>query len=40
MAEEAGFKVLLLEAYGGVPEILTDILGKIGYKIPFLGKQL
>ncbi len=38
MAEEAGFTILLLEAYGGIPEILTDICAKLVRTVPFVGK--
>jgi SAM-dependent methyltransferase len=37
MAEEEGFKILLLESYGGVPEILTDLFAKVIHKTPIIG---
>lgn len=39
-AESTDFEILLLEALGGTPEILADILAKHLQKIPFLGSPL
>jgi len=38
MAEDSGFEILELEALGGVPEILADILAKTTIGIPVIGK--
>ena len=38
LAEEAGFKVIFLEPYGGAPEILADVLSKLLRVIPVIGK--
>lgn len=37
MGEDAGFNIIKLEAIGGAPEILTDIISKIIIKMPVLG---
>ncbi|HEV7329725.1 MAG TPA: class I SAM-dependent methyltransferase [Flavisolibacter sp.] len=37
MAEEAGFKIVLLHSIGGVPEILADIIAKNIKGIPLVG---
>jgi SAM-dependent methyltransferase len=36
-AKDAGFEVLVLEAMGGSPEVLADILAKHAYKVPAIG---
>ena len=36
-ADEAGLKVLSLEAIGGVPEVLLDLSAKTAERIPFVG---
>jgi SAM-dependent methyltransferase len=38
IAEDQGFEMVYLEAYGGAPEILTDITSKLMAKIPVVGK--
>lgn len=40
LAEEAGLKVLELHAYGGVLEILVDLISKIVLVIPLIGKTI
>jgi SAM-dependent methyltransferase len=40
MTENAGFKILLLEAYGGAPEILADIHAKVLSGLPLIGNTL
>lgn len=39
-ADDLGFKTIVLEETGGVPEILTDITSKIAFHIPLIGKSL
>lgn len=39
-ANQSNFKVICIQEIGGVIEILTDILSKVTYKIPFLGKMI
>lgn len=39
-AECSGFKIIDLQAYGGVPEILADIFSKIIVKLPLLGNPI
>lgn len=39
-AESSGFTVIKLEAIGGVPEILTDILSKCLASLPVIGTAL
>jgi ubiquinone/menaquinone biosynthesis C-methylase UbiE len=38
IAEDAGFSIIKLEATGGAPEILTDIISKLTVKIPLVGR--
>lgn len=38
MAEDAGFEVLQLEATGGAPEILADVLSKTMLSVPLIGR--
>jgi len=40
MAENSGFKIIKINATGGVPEILTDICSKTAMRIPYLGKLM
>ena len=40
MAEKAGFKIVLLEKIGGLPEVLTDLLAKGIKHLPFIGPFL
>lgn len=37
IAEDAGFSINKLEATGGAPEILADIISKLIIKVPFAG---
>ena len=39
-AARAGFEVVLLEAYGGAPEVLGDLLAKLLVRVPGLGSPL
>jgi SAM-dependent methyltransferase len=39
MAEDAGFNIIKLEAYGGAPEILADIHAKLIIRLPLIGKS-
>lgn len=38
LASESGFEVIEIEPLGGAPEVLADILGKVMFKIPYIGK--
>ena len=38
MAEDAGFEVVHLEAIGGVPEIIADLVSKTAMFFPYVGK--
>jgi hypothetical protein len=38
--ESAGLEVIILDAIGGAPEVLTDILAKIMMPIPIVGPPL
>ena len=38
MAEDAGFTVVHLEATGGAPEILADVLSKTMLSVPLIGR--
>lgn len=38
LLEEAGFKEILVEEIGGPVEVVADVVGKIGSKVPLLGK--
>jgi len=40
MAEKAGFKIVLLEKIGGLPEVLTDLLAKGIKHLPLVGPFL
>ncbi|MCC6410435.1 MAG: class I SAM-dependent methyltransferase [Saprospiraceae bacterium] len=40
MSEDQGFEIIHLEAYGGAPEILTDISSKLAAKIPVIGMPI
>lgn len=37
MAEDAGFKIVVLESTGGAPVVLVDVLGKMLGGVPFLS---
>lgn len=40
LAQAAGFRVLVLEAAGGAPEVLLDIAGKLLLPVPVAGSKL
>ncbi len=40
MLEDAGFKIIKIEAMGGTPEVLTDIFCKNALAIPIIGKPI
>ena len=37
MAEDNGFSIIKLEATGGAPEILADIISKLSVRLPIIG---
>jgi len=39
-AEQSGFKVILLEPSGGLPEIAADVLAKLLMHLPILGRPM
>lgn len=39
-AEKTGLEVVVLEGMGGIPEIVTDLLAKLSYKLPLIGPPL
>ncbi len=40
MAEDAGFSVVHLEAIGGVPEIIADLVAKTAMTFPYVGRTV
>lgn len=40
MAEQSGFKIILLKPIGGLPEIIADITSKAIFVIPLIGKPI
>lgn len=39
-ASKANFEIVVLEAMGGIPEIVTDLLSKLFFKVPLIGGAL
>lgn len=40
MAEQSGFKIVLLKPIGGLPEIVADIISKAVFTIPLIGNPI